>query len=125
MNLQMRSFVDVGNLEKERVIMKADIGLDVGNYAVLRGLVGKKGGPSSGKKQAAYWFPDVEIKADDLVVLYSKKGTKRSKPLENGNTAYFFYWGSEHSLWNDEKYGAILLEVTDWQFEFPTPSPSE
>jgi hypothetical protein len=120
MNLEIKSFADAGNLSKERIILRALTDVDVGEYAVFRSGVGSSGrAPTSGRK-IAYWFPDEKLKANDLVVLYTKKGSRSAKPLEGGRTAYFFYWGKDESLWDDNQFGVVLLEVEDWQFKVPT-----
>jgi hypothetical protein len=119
MNLEISSFADTGDLLKERIILKARTDLDVGDYAVLRSGVGSNDRtPTSGRK-IAFWFPDEEVQANDLVVLYTKKGSRSAKPIEGGGTAYFFYWGRDEALWNDDKFGAVLLEVPAWQFKVP------
>ncbi len=119
MNLEIRSFADAGDQSKERIILKAMTDIDVGGYAILRSGVSTSGtNPTSGRK-ITYWFPDLEVKANDLIVLYTKKGSRSSKPMENGRTVYFFYWGRDESLWDSKLFGAALLEVADWQFEVP------
>jgi hypothetical protein len=116
MNLEIRSFADAGDPSKERLILKATADLDVGEFAVFRSGVGTGGSlPTSGRK-LAYWFPDENVKANDLIILYTKKGSRSSKQLDGGNTAYFFYWGREGALWGDAEFGAVLLEILDWKF---------
>ena len=120
MNLEIRSFADAGDASKERIILKALTDIDVGEYAILRSAVSSSGRePTSGRK-IAYWFPDEKVKASDLVVLYTKKGSRRAKPMGGGRTVYFFYWGRDEVLWHDNQFGAVLLEVGDWQFEVPS-----
>jgi hypothetical protein len=122
MNLEIRSFADVGDLSKERVILKALTDLDVGEYALFRSGIGSNDRlPTSGRK-TAYWFPDQGLKANDLAVIYTKKGSRRTKSLEGGRTAYFFYWGKEQTLWDDNQFGVVLLKVEDWQFKVPSVS---
>lgn len=117
MNLEIRSFADVGNPANERIVLKALTDVDVGQYAVLRsGVSGST--PTAGRK-IAYWFPDEKVQANDLVILYTKKGSRSTKRLDSGRTAYFFYWGREDTLWSDDQFGAVLLEVADWGFEVP------
>jgi hypothetical protein len=119
MKLEILSFADAGDISKERLVLKARADIDVGEYAVLRSMTGASGSkPTSGRK-AAYWFPDVEVKAGDLVILYTKTGTRSTKALESGSTAYYFYWKKDGPQWGDGEYGAVLLEVADWQFKTP------
>lgn len=119
MNLEI-SLADAGDTSNERIILKALTDIDIGEYAVLRSSVGLSGDqPTSGSK-AAYWFPDAEVKANDLVILYTKKGSRSTKSLTGGRTAYFFYWGRDEALWKDDQFGAVLLEVSAWQFEVPS-----
>jgi len=118
MNLEIRSFADAGNLEKERLVLRVLSDTDLGQYAVLRSRIGSSRGPTSGRKRA-YWFPDGDIKSGDLVVLYTKMGIRGEKPLTGGGTAHFFYWGSETPLWTGE-HCAVLLSVSDWEYSIPT-----
>lgn len=115
MNLEIRSFADPGDISKERIVLKALTDVDVGEYAILRSGADEDS-PTSGRK-IAYWFADIDVKINDLVVLYTKKGTRSSKLMDSGHTAHFFYWGKDEPLWGDKQYGAVLLEVADWQFK--------
>jgi hypothetical protein len=116
MNLEIRSFADAGDVSKERIVLKALADLDVGEYAVFRSGISTDGAlPTSGRKMA-YWFPDEKVKANDLIVLYTKEGSRSSKRLDNGTTAYFFYWGRKESLWGSNEHGAVVLEILDWAF---------
>jgi len=114
MKLELRSIAAPGDLGKERLVLKALADTDVGEYAVLWSGIGSSGGPTSGRKRA-YWFPDVDVKVGDSVVLYTKKGNRSKKTLDGGTTAHFFYWGSENPLW-DENHYAVLLFVSDWEY---------
>ena len=102
------------------IILQALTDLDLGEYALFRSGVGSSiRKPTSGRK-IAYWFPDEKVQADDLVVLYTKKGSRGVKALEGGRTAYFSIGEGMKTLWNDNQFGAALLEVADWQFEVPS-----
>lgn len=114
MKLQIRSIAAPGDIEKERLVLKATSDADVGDYAVLWSGISTSGGPTSGRKRA-YWFPDVIVRAGDTVVLYTKKGERGKKALDSGGTAHFFYWGNETPLW-DENHCAVLLLVSEWNY---------
>jgi hypothetical protein len=118
MNLEISSFADGGTFAKERLILKARADLDLGKYAVFCTALTVEKVATSGKK-LAYWFPDEEIKANDLVVLYTKRGTASKKEIETGRTAHFFYWGEDHALWGGAGNGAVVLQVSRWAKKVP------
>lgn len=112
MKLQLKSFADVGNLEKERLVIAVTADDELGQYAVFVSGLTADQNVTSGRK-TAYWFPDQPLSAGDRVVLYTKEGTTSKKEMESGGTARFFYWGLKASLWTGER-GAVLLRVAEW-----------
>ena len=118
MNLEVSSFANGGDLTKERLVIKAKTDLDLGKFAVFCTALTTDKVATAGKK-LAYWFPDEEVKANDLVVLYTKRGTSSKKELEAGRTAHFFYWGEEQPLWRDASNGAVILQVSRWSKKVP------
>ena len=118
MNLNISSFADAGNVDKERLVLKARVGLDIGKYAVFCTELSQDGAATAGSK-LAYWFPDEEVKANDLVVLYTKRGISRKKELDTNRTAHFFYWGHEEALWGNGENGAVVLQVARWSKKAP------
>jgi len=115
MNLEISSFADAGNLQKERLVIKALHDVDIGEYAVFCSRTSAHFLPTTGSKQA-YWFPDRSVKAGDLVILYTKAGKTSTKALSQGRTAHFFYWGQESALWGSPRT-AVVLEISDWIYK--------
>lgn len=118
MRLSISSFADPGNLEKERIVIKAMSDLDIGTYLLLRSSVSSEGSPTAGRK-SVYWFPDGMVKAEDLIVLYTKVGERSKKLLSGGRTAHFFYWGYQKALWGTNDYTAVILRVSEWAQKIP------
>ena len=116
MNLEIQSFTAPGDLINERLVLKASASLDVGDYAIFQSTKSGDGKATAGNK-IAYWFPDSDIKSGDLVVLYTKSGTRGAKQLESGKTAHFFYWGLQTPIWKDENVGAVVLLVDEWKWK--------
>jgi len=115
MRLTITSIADAVNPEKERLVMKASADLDVGRYVVFRSRLGTSGSPTS-KVSDAFWFPDKDVKANDLVVLYTKAGTTLERPRESGGTAHFYYWGKSGALWEPGVgYVPVLLYASQWE----------
>jgi len=116
MNLTFSSFADAGDLSKERLILKAKSDLAIGNYAVFVSGVTADGTATAGKK-TAFWFPDGDVKANDLVVLYTKTGIASKKVLKSGATAHFFM-GLQNPQWEAlGRRGAVILRAVEWTFK--------
>ena len=113
MNIKLKSIADRGNSQKERLVIRVLQDTNVGYYLVL--CTGYSDGQVNTGITSTYWFPDKEVKAGDLIVLYSKSGTTNEKVLESGSKAHFFYWGQSQSLWSSANRGVVLLHAPDWQ----------
>ncbi|HTV84380.1 MAG TPA: hypothetical protein VME63_03190 [Dyella sp.] len=126
MKLSIKSFADVGVLEKERLVLRVLEDVDIGDYLVLRSKKSKKTGyPISGSSDA-YWFPDEEVKAGDLVVIYTREGKASKKEISDGRTAHFYYWKKEQAFWGDDGNKAVLIETGSWRSKAPSESdPSD
>jgi hypothetical protein len=118
MKLKISGIENVGDLEKERVVLRSTADQDVGGYVVFKT---KKTGENriSPKVSDVHWFDDKLVKKDDWILLYTKTGTYSSTNNEKGNTSHFFYWNKTEPLWNENKSAAILLYVDEWKAFFP------
>jgi len=127
MDLVISSFVSMGDVLKERLVLKATDDVDIGGYSVFAAAESSKGDGVQSGKVNAYWFPDLDVKKDDLIVLYTKKGSRSKKELAGNRTAWFFYWGCEEAIWKGKiKRRAVLVEVLNWTSEAPQEqAPSE
>jgi hypothetical protein len=126
MNLKLVSFADSGNLERERVVLKAAEDADVGDYTALCSSTTVPNTANPGLS-VAFWFPSAKVKKDDIVVLYTKHGKQSKKRIGGGHTAYFFYWGVANPIWNASTSALVLIESADWTIEWPaeTVEPEE
>lgn len=123
MKVQIQSFADAGVADKERIVINTTSDHDIGKYLLFYSNKTAESNPTSGRK-TMYWFPDKPIKAGDLVVLYSKKGRRSEKKLNNGSTIHFFYWGLEAPIWGDDSKIAVLMQSTEWNTATPEKSES-
>lgn len=113
MNLTLKSIADKGNPQKERVVIRVAQNTDVGSYLLL--CTGFIDGKVNTGVTDTFWFPDKEVGAGDLVVLYSKTGKTNEKTLENGTKVHFFYWGTSGSRWSSPESGVVLLNAPEWE----------
>lgn len=120
MQLELKSFADVGIIDKERLAIRVLADVNIGSYVVLRSIKSDKGKPVSGTKDA-YWFPDIEVKKGDMIVLYTKSGTSGKKALAGGDgLAHFYYWSKKTPLWGEDKNNtAVLICAESWTSKSP------
>jgi hypothetical protein len=114
MKLEIKSFADPGNFEKERVVLRASADEDIGSYVLMRSQAADDGSPTSGRK-SAYWLPDKRLKGGDMVVVYTKKGSSSKKQLASGATVHFYYWNLTDQIWGEDKNNvAVLFDARNW-----------
>ncbi|MFA6353506.1 MAG: hypothetical protein WCW93_01080 [Candidatus Paceibacterota bacterium] len=117
MNIKISGIENRGDLEKERIVFNVLADDDAGRYIVLKS---RKIGEDkvSVKPSAILWFTDQEVKKDDFVILYTKKGIYKSSKNEAGNTSHFFYWDKETPIWNNDNDAVVLVNANTWEFKF-------
>jgi hypothetical protein len=112
MKAKIRQIVDHGH-DSERVIIDITEDTDIGKFIVLDTTYTKSGSVSN-KVRHPYWFPDQSVKKDDVVVLYTKAGKRYSKEVDD-HIVYFFYWGLDINVWNNDGDSALLMHIDAWQ----------
>lgn len=112
MKVKIRNVVDFDTLDSERIILDVVDDTDIGYYMIADSTY-TADDKISNKVRHTYWFPDQKVKKGDVVVLYTKKGTNKPKK-EKDHTIYFYYWGLDKSIWNDEGDCALLFEIAEW-----------
>lgn len=115
MNLELRSIIAPGDLKKERITLRALSNLEIGDYIVARTIF-VNGSPST-YFDHAIWFPYKQVSKGDLVVLYTKNGADSEKKLSDGSIVHFFYFDLDETIWDNSRYGAIVLNTPSWESE--------
>ena len=70
-----------------------------------------------------YWFPEKRVKTGDLVVLYTKSGSDRTKKNKDGSTSHFFYWSLERPLWKRPNAAVVIGNLGAWTVFRPQSRP--
>lgn len=110
--MRLNSVADRGDLQRERLVINVLADVDVGNYAVFRAA--SDGDVVYADVTDTFWFPDKHVSAGDIVVLYSKSGVQKEKPLKRGGTAHFFYWDLDRSIWHTGVDSPVLVAIEKW-----------
>jgi hypothetical protein len=97
----------------ERLHLSALVDATLSYYIVLKSTLVSIDSVTNGNL-LSYWFPAVQVKAGDQIILYTKKGTNSAEKVASGHTNYFFYWGLSNTLWNTPNDCAVLIETNEW-----------
>ena len=114
MKLKIVKIIDRGVSNDERLWLKVLQDADMQFYIVFDTTYTARHSISNLQRHA-YWFDSKSVLSGDNVVLYTKRGTPSSKKNEDGTTTYFFYWGLDKSVWNNEGDCAVLFETSSWE----------
>ena len=113
MKLKIKSIADKADHKQERLVISVLSDTNVGEFAVLR--TGYSGGQVTTDVWDTFWFPDKQVSAGDLVVIYSKTGTTSEKLLKTGKKAHFYYWGKPQTIWSSSGKSVVLLHAPVWE----------
>lgn len=117
MRVQIRYVAEQGDLDRERLVMRVRQDVDIGDFMLVR--AGFEDDEVTTDVSNAFWFPYRRLRAGDLVVVYSKRGSDKQKRLDDGHKAHFFYWGQDSALWGDEHVAPVLLYAPQWASKAP------
>jgi hypothetical protein len=111
MDLVIDYIRDAGNLDKERIVFKTECNTQLGQYLIAE-TYETDDAKFSSKIENIFWFPDLELKVGDRVVLYTKSGERNISSNEDGTKIYFFYWNLSKSHLKGEKPCVVLLNAS-------------
>ena len=106
--------VNTGDIKNERVVLKALEDFDIGYYIIARSSLLSEN-KISDSIDNVFWLPAQIIKKDDLVVLYTRKGSNSNRQNDNGSKTYFYYLNLENPIYEKPIDCAILLELNNWK----------
>ncbi len=114
MKIQIHSYIDNGNIQSERIALRASADCNLKFYCIHLTYELSSGGFYNQPKET-YWFPPQEIKAGDWIVIYTGSGTLSSKKNDDGSTSFFHYWGLSSAIFNKPEDTIVLAELNTWQ----------
>lgn len=112
MKLAIKYVREHGNLEKERIILKALDDVNIGDY-LLADTTYINDNEVSNMLRHTFWVPDKNVKKGDLIVIYTKRGSDSVK-RNNSGTTHFFYWGMKRTIWHIDEDAAALFHIGNW-----------
>lgn len=113
MNLRIRK-VDGKSIAGECIII--DVLKDCNlNEFILFDTTYYDEGSLSNKHRHSFFFPKINAKKDEILLIYTKKGEDimLSKDLPF-RVPYVLYWGLDACVWNNDKDNALLVHVDDF-----------
>ena len=114
MSLEVNNIKNRGEIDDERVVFKVLLDCDLGMYITFKSTDTESGDGISSHVEYPFWFPDEDIKANDLVVLYTKQGQQSHKLNKDGTHTHFYYRGLNKAIFNKKAERALLMLIKTW-----------
>lgn len=113
MEIKISSIGDKGNLTNERIGFVALKNCQLKYYVVFK--TNKTQNGFENKSDASFWFLPQEVKENDQIVLYTKKGQNSVIENSNGTKTFFFFWGLNKPIFENENNKIVLINATTWR----------
>ena len=99
---------NTGELQTEFVFLKAETDCNIGNYLLTDSTYGSNEMPSN-KLRHVFFFPSLEVKKGDYVVLWTKAGKYSLGETTAKSPQHNLYWGLKETVWNVDGDKAFLF----------------
>lgn len=100
MSLEIININNKGDASEEYILLKATKTINLNSYAVVDRTFDQDGNVSNIHRHF-YRFPSQQVKEDEYVSLWTKKGTYQFGKTSDGNPVHRFFWESDAAIWND------------------------
>lgn len=117
--LEILYVADKGILDKERIVLKANIQLDLIGYVLINSF-SEDGQTSYDLNDKAFWFPKMVVNAGEYIRVYTKKGKKETvQSTFNKEPATFhnFYWELNQPIWVDKSNAVVIMQIQNWHLK--------
>lgn len=120
--LQLFGVFDRGVPNKERVVLRPTVAMDIGAYVVIAGV---RAPPPhnliSPLRDHMFWFGSGVLTANDWIFLYTGHGTPSKYPnAEGSGQIYTTYWGHDLTIFHDPQVIPAVVRLNGVQYE-PRP----
>ena len=115
-NLEILYIGSKGELDKERVVLKALAKVDLANYILVDAY--NDGESFYDNNNEVFWFPSKIVDVGEYIRLYTKSGKNtitQAKFKEEPATFHDFYWNKPSAMWSTVRSNsAIIVQVQSW-----------
>lgn len=116
MQIEIKKIVDRDLLEQERAVLGVVSDTFLGNFAIFQTHSNSSGTVSTQIKRT-YWFPDRDVKAGDIIVIYTKSGKNKVRDNDDGTQSHFFYLGKDAPIWKDDSSALAIINILEWDYK--------
>ena|ERR1700722_3016835 len=122
--LQLLGVFERGIPNKEHVIIRPTIPLEMGSYALM---VGARTLPPDDLvipvRDFLFWFGTAILQSVDWIFVYTGHGTPiRIPTADSSGHIYICYWNHSQTIFHDPQYVPLLVRMNGVRFE-PRPVP--
>lgn len=102
---------DRGVPDRERIILKVNDLIDIGQFGILLGIR-QQAGVATPLKDNFFWFGDGLVDSGDWIFVYSGAGTVLTDELPGSkNKIYSLHWGRDKTIFNNAEVAPMLFRM--------------
>lgn len=115
--LSLVGIYDSGVANLERIVLRANIPVNLAGYLILIALRGQTGGGSIPLRDNVLWLGNTTIEHGDWVYVYTGPGNAQTNTLPNNSTKIVsLYWGKEKTIFQGMHLTAALVKIDQVQY---------
>jgi len=122
--LKLISINNTGNVQSEHVFLAVNADCNLGDYLLTDSTYGSDEAPSN-KLRHVFFFPQLEVKKGDYVVLWTQSGKYSKGETTNKKAQHNVYWGLKETVWNVNGDRAFLFTAPRAQRSSLTVGPKK
>ena len=112
MELEILYTKNAEDLSSEKVVLKANTDCNIGSFYLTKAKQ-VDSEHISNNTSVGFWFPDIDVKTGDKIIIYTKEGSLKKKENEYF-TSLFLYMGKTKPIWTDNSC-AVLMKIENFQ----------
>lgn len=117
MNITIKEIKDRGNIDKERAVFVVQSDCELGSFFAFKTQKTKVEEQISSDIKHPFWFPDQEVKKNDIIVLYTKAGIDKQKQNSDSTITYFYYMEEKNSIFGNDEDRILLVHSDSWSIK--------
>ncbi|WP_159095339.1 MULTISPECIES: hypothetical protein [unclassified Stenotrophomonas maltophilia group] len=121
-DLSMIGVFDAGVPNLERVVLRANSGVNLASYALIVALKPQLNGANLPLRDHFFWLGNTILDSGDWIFVYTAPGTAQLTPIHTTTESLLsLYWGKTQTIFQDRNLTPGLVKIEGAAFPLEAP----